>query len=75
MPLVRITAMPRLLLKETGHLVDHRRLREAAINGRFAAEQINGLWHVHTDELPQIAAAFGLAAAKREHPEGSSAAA
>lgn len=38
----------------------YRRLWQAAIEGRFPAHQVNGIWHFRPADLPIIGAALGL---------------
>jgi hypothetical protein len=60
---VRLTGLPAALLHE-GYAAPpcHRKLREWAIDCRFPAVQINGIWHFDPAQIHVIAAAFGLTA-------------
>ncbi len=66
----RTTALPRKLLDYTSDPIPtQRRLREDAVNGKFPAHQVNGIWHYDTADLPVIAAAYGLKPKAASQPE------
>jgi len=61
MPSHRITTLPhkfKALTDDT--LPTIRAIYASAVNARFPAQQVNGLWHYDEDDLPAIMACFGL---------------
>jgi hypothetical protein len=59
---VRLSQLHREL-QEAGFECDglpYRRLWLAAVEGRFPAVQLNGLWHIDRANVPAIAAVYGL---------------
>ena len=38
----------------------YRKLWQGAVEHRFPAHQVNGLWHFRPEDVPAIAAAYGL---------------
>jgi hypothetical protein len=61
MQLRRLTALPETLLA-AGYSEPpvYRILRDRAIDKRFPAQQVNGVWHFDPDHTPEIAAGLGL---------------
>jgi hypothetical protein len=58
---LRLTTLPRKLLDYTDQPIPSgRKLREGAVDAKFPAHQVNGLWHYNPDDLPAIAAVYGL---------------
>lgn len=41
-------------------ILSYRELWKGAVERRFPAHQINGRWHFRPDDVPSIAAAYGL---------------
>lgn len=61
MPSHRITTLPRKFKTLTSDtLPTIRVIYAAAVNARFPAQQVNGIWHYDEDDLPAIMACFGL---------------
>lgn len=59
-----ITFLARELKAHTGRTISYRRLWNACVDGRIAAEQNDiGRWTYNPADLPVIAAALGLAPA------------
>jgi hypothetical protein len=61
MPSHRITTLPhkfKVLTDDT--LPTIRVIYASAVNARFPAQQVNGIWHYDEDDLPAIMACFGL---------------
>ncbi len=59
----RITTLPRNLKDYAAPdaAIPHvRQAYEGAVNGKYPAYQINGIWHYDLVNLPVIAAAYGL---------------
>jgi hypothetical protein len=49
----------------------YRVLREGAIDKRFSAQQVNGIWHFCPDDTAEIATALGLTLAADCVPEAA----
>ncbi len=61
MPSNRITTLPHKFKALTDDTLPTIRLIYAgAVNARFPAHQVNGIWHYDEDDLPAIMACFGL---------------
>ncbi len=61
MTALRITTLTRSLLAYTDQTVPNARaLYQGAVNAKFPAHQVNGIWHYNVADLPMIAAAYGL---------------
>jgi hypothetical protein len=61
-PSVRLSRLLRELERagyQCGNLT-YRKVWEGAVEGRFPAHQVNGLWHYDPDDAPKIGAAYGL---------------
>ena len=59
----RTTTLPRRLIEYTSNpaiVPTQRRIRDDAVNGKFPAQQINGIWHYDPVDVPTIAAVYGL---------------
>jgi hypothetical protein len=41
-------------------LPPYRKLWEGAVERRFPAHQVNGVWHFFPEDVPRISAAYGL---------------
>jgi len=66
---VRISTLPRALLNFTGQSSPSpRKLYEGAVSAKYPAHQVNGIWHYDEQDLPVIAAAYGLSP-KKVRPE------
>jgi hypothetical protein len=66
MPEARRSLRLSLLLRElelAGFQCDgltYRKVWAGAVEGRFPAHQVNGVWHFCPDDAPKIGAAYGL---------------
>lgn len=61
MPSNRITTLPHKFKALTDDTLPTIRVIYAgAVNARFPAHQVNGLWHYDEDDLPAIMTCFGL---------------
>ena len=78
----RLTALAAALKDYTGKAdnLSGRKLYYDAVSARFPAHQVSGIWHFYVDDLPTIAAAYGLspkatASGSRAHRASTSTAA
>ena len=76
----RLTALATALKDYTGKAdnLSGRKLYYDAVSARFPAHQVSGIWHFYVDDLPVIAAAYGLtpkatASGSRAHRAAASA--
>lgn len=59
---IALALLPRVLSDCTGKPApNYRRVYMSVLDGRLAAHQKNGRWHVRRADLPEIAALLGLA--------------
>jgi hypothetical protein len=58
--LVRLSRLIPLLLSDGWEPPPYLVLWRAALNGDIPAEQVNGRWHIRTDNAPAIARALKL---------------
>jgi hypothetical protein len=45
----------------------YRKLWQGAVERRFPAHQVNGVWHFYQDDVPAIGVAFGLLRGQSAH--------
>jgi hypothetical protein len=61
-PSVRLSRLLREL-ERAGHQcgnLTYRKVWAGAVEGRFPAHQVNGLWHYNPDDASKIGTAYGL---------------
>ena len=57
----RITTLPIRIKPLTDDAVPNiRAFYNAAVSARFPAHQVNGIWHFHDEDVPEIMAYFDL---------------
>jgi hypothetical protein len=57
---LRLTSLPAALQSEGFVPQPYRVIREEAVDGIFAAHQVNGGWHFYSEDTPRIAASLNL---------------
>jgi hypothetical protein len=56
----RLSQLPGELKRRYGRTPNYRKLGQFAIEGRFPAHQVNGVWHYSEPDVPEISASLGL---------------
>lgn len=57
---MRLTGLPGELKRRYGSTPNYRKVWQFAIEGRFPAHQVNGIWHYFESDVPVISASLGL---------------